>query len=175
MTSTQPRGEAGTDGTGADEAWTAPGTGRDRAVAGMLMVLGQHQRVSEQNAALGTADLRLLWMFADRRPRTLREISETLRLEQSTVNRQVHVALAEGILRRYREPGRAAWLIEPTDDGLRTFETDIVSALGAFEQGLAALGDDGAGQFLELLEGFVTAYGAAVQERRPGTASSADA
>ncbi len=140
--------------------WTAPGTGRGRAIATALARLDRSRRVAEQSVTLGVADIRLLWMFTDGRPRTLRQIAETLGLEQSTVNRQVNGALAEGILRRYREPGRSAWLVEATDAGMRTFEADVASSFGAYERALADLGED-ADRFVELLERYGRSFGEA--------------
>ncbi|MFD6137837.1 MarR family winged helix-turn-helix transcriptional regulator, partial [Isoptericola sp. NPDC060257] len=94
----------------------------DRRVAGLLFRLDLHRRLAEHRSPLGTADGRLLWLLSDGRPRTLREIAEALRLEQSTVNRQVNGALAAGLLRRFTAPGRSARLLEPTEEGLARFE-----------------------------------------------------
>lgn len=135
----------------------------ERRVASLLFRLDLHRRLAEHRSPLGTADGRLLWLLSDGRPRTLREIAEALRLEQSTVNRQVNGALAAGLLRRFTEPGRSARLIEPTPEGAATFERATDLALGAFADGLAALGDE-AGEFLDLLERFAGAYGDAVRE-----------
>ena len=106
---------------------------------------------------LGTADLRILWMFADRRPRTLKEIAAELRLEQSTVNRQINAAMAEGLLRRSRRPGSSAHEISRTTKGERIFEDDVAKALTAFASGLDALGDR-VDDFLEDFTRFVAAY-----------------
>ncbi len=137
---------------------------RDRALASLLVRLDVHRRLAEQHSPLGAADARLLWLLSDRQPRTLREIAAALRLEQSTVNRQVNGALAAGLVRRLTEPGRPARLIEPTDEGIAAFESATAIALGGYDDGLAALGDDDAARFLELLERFVQAYGDAVRE-----------
>jgi len=134
----------------------------DRRVAWLLTLVRRHQHVAEQQLTLNGADLRLLWLLSDAGPRTLREIADELALEQSTVNRQVNVALATGLLRRYEEPGRNARLIEPSAEGREAFERDIATALSAYEGALQALGDD-VEDFLTLLERFTHAYGAAVQ------------
>ena len=143
----------------------APPTGsrsRDRALASLLYRLDLHRRLAEQRSPLGTADGRLLWLMSDRRPRTLREISSALGLEQSTVNRQVNAAIDAGLLRRFAEAGRPARLIEPTAAGIEAFENATALALGAYDDALATLGDE-SGAFLELLERFVGAYGEAVR------------
>ncbi len=134
----------------------------DRRVAGLLFRLDLHRRLAEQRSPLGTADGRLLWLLSDGRPRTLREISDALRLEQSTVNRQVNAALAAGLLHRSTAPGRSARLHEPTEEGRARFEEATSLALGAYADGLAALGDDAA-SFLDQLERFAHAYGEAVR------------
>ncbi|MGW8564898.1 MarR family winged helix-turn-helix transcriptional regulator [Isoptericola sp. NPDC055881] len=136
--------------------------GDDRRAAGLLVQLEVHRRMAEHRSSLGVADGRLLWLLSDGRPRTLREIGDALRLEQSTVNRQVNGALAAGLLRRIAEPGRSARLVEPTDEGLTAYESATATALGEFEAGLAALGAE-AGTFLDLLDRFVDAYGDAVR------------
>ncbi|MCZ2262101.1 MULTISPECIES: MarR family winged helix-turn-helix transcriptional regulator [unclassified Isoptericola] len=135
----------------------------DRRVAGLLFRLDLHRRLAEHRSPLGTADGRLLWLLSDGRPRTLREIAEALRLEQSTVNRQVNGALAAGLLRRFTAPGRSARLLEPTEEGLARFEEATGRALGAYADGLAVLGAD-VGAFLDQLERFADAYGDAVRE-----------
>ncbi|MFI2104431.1 MarR family winged helix-turn-helix transcriptional regulator [Isoptericola sp. NPDC019693] len=135
----------------------------ERRVAGLLFRLDLHRRLAEHRSPLGTADGRLLWLLSDGRPRTLREIAEALRLEQSTVNRQVNGALAAGLLHRFTEPGRPARLHAPTEEGVALFERATDQALAAYGDGLAALGDD-AGMFLDLLDRFAAAYGGAVRE-----------
>ncbi|MFE5335087.1 MarR family winged helix-turn-helix transcriptional regulator [Isoptericola sp. NPDC056573] len=135
----------------------------DRRVASLLARLDVYRRLAEHRSAIGVADGRLLWLLSDGRPRTLREIAEALRLEQSTVNRQVNGALAAGLLRRFTEAGRSARLVEPTEEGRARFEEATSQALGAYADGLAALGDD-VDTFLELFARFADAYGDAVRE-----------
>ncbi|SKC60436.1 MarR family winged helix-turn-helix transcriptional regulator [Krasilnikoviella flava] len=142
---------------------TGPGLAPDRRIAALLARLDVHRRLAEHRSVIGVADGRLLWLLSDGRPRTLREIADSLRLEQSTVNRQVNGALAAGLLRRFTEPGRSARLVEPTAEGLALFETATGQALGAYSDGLAVLGDD-VETFLELLGRFADAYGDAVRE-----------
>ncbi|GAA1723825.1 hypothetical protein GCM10009809_19540 [Isoptericola hypogeus] len=138
----------------------------DRRLASLLYRLDLHRRLAEHRSPLGTADGRLLWLLADRGPSTLREISDALGLEQSTVNRQVNAALDAGLLRRFTEPGRSARVIEPTEQGTAAFEDATTTALDAYGDGLRVLGDDTA-EFLEQLGRFVDAYGEAVRGGRP--------
>ncbi|MFJ9391701.1 MarR family winged helix-turn-helix transcriptional regulator [Nocardioides sp. NPDC101246] len=135
----------------------------DRRLASLVGRLEVHRRLAEDRSALNQADGRLLWFLSDGRPRTLREIADGLNLEQSTVNRQVNAALSAGHLRRFAEQGRSARLIEPTEEGLAVYEAASARALGAYADGLAALGEESE-KFLELLERFVGVYGEAVRE-----------
>lgn len=138
---------------------------QDREVASLLSSLQRVRRVTEQHASLNAADGRLMWLFSDRQPRTLRQIAESLDLEQSTVNRQVNAALAAGLLSRNRESGRAAWLFEATASGLERFERDLAVHLDLLDQALANLPADDRGRFLELLGAFVDGYGDAVRRQ----------
>lgn len=107
---------------------------------------------------LGTAALRLLWLFADGRARTLKEIAAELSLEQSTVNRQVNAALDSGLLERMRRSGGNAYEFDRTAEGRRVFEEDTGRSLGAYATALEAMGDDDAERLLQLAERFVEHY-----------------
>lgn len=134
----------------------------DRKVAALISRLDRAQREQSRTMELGTADLRILWMFADGKSRTLKEIAAELSLEQSTVNRQINAAMAEGLLQRSRRSGDSAHEISRTEKGARIFEDDVVTALTAFASGLDALGDR-VDDFLEDFTRFVAAYGSAVR------------
>jgi DNA-binding MarR family transcriptional regulator len=123
------------------------------------------RRAVRQDARLGEADQRLMWLLSSRGPSTLRDIAEALGLEQSTVNRQVNAALREGLLTRDREPGRTAWTFTVTDEGLSLFQHDLELALGAYEAGLAGLSERDRATLVRLLGRFVSQYEEALQER----------
>ena len=129
-------------------------------LARALARLDRAQRASEAGSRLGVADGRLLWLFSDRVPRTLRQVSEDLGLEQSTVNRQVNAALTAGLLRRFRAEGRHAHLVEATEDGLERFSRDLDQHLGLMDAALAALPEADRAGFPDLLAAFVDAYAA---------------
>ena len=141
-------------------------------LAAALGRLDRAQRAAEARAVLGVAEGRLLWLFSDREPRTLRQVSQELGLEQSTVNRQVNAALASGLLRRFRPTGGPAYLVEATQDGLERFERDLERHLRLMDAALAALPDDAQADFPALLLTFVQAYTdeatAALVEDAPG-------
>ncbi|MFC8730884.1 MarR family winged helix-turn-helix transcriptional regulator [Luteimicrobium sp. NPDC057192] len=140
-----------------------PGT----RVASALFHLDQHRRAVENHGPLNVADGRLLWLFSDRTPRTLRQIADELNLEQSTVNRQVNGAHQAGLLDRQRDPDRGAYVFQASEAGLARFEEAVASSLGQYDDALAALGPGEAAQLVELLGKFVTAYGEVVEGSAP--------
>lgn len=147
------------------EEWASPVAADlpdDRRVAALITHLDRARRMQSSQMALGTADLRILWMFADDQPRTLKEIAAELSLEQSTVNRQINAAMAEGLLQRSRRPGSPAHEISRTEKGVEVFEADVAKSLTAFTSGLDALGDRVDG-FLADFTRFVEAYDSALR------------
>lgn len=137
---------------------------RDRRMARLLMLARRHQRFANDQSNVRSADMRLLWLLNDSRPRTLREISDALGLEQSTVNRQVAAAQSHGLVKRIRDTGAPAQVIEATHHGLTAFESALAVQLRNLEAGLRALGDVDAEKLLTLLDRFVTAYGEAAHD-----------
>jgi DNA-binding MarR family transcriptional regulator len=129
-------------------------------LASLLHHLDRHRRALESTAALGTAELRLLWLLSDGRSRTLRDIADDLHLEQSTVNRQVNAALAAGRLQRVREGG--AYRFSPTASGAAAFERETAAALQMYAEVLDRMGP-AAGTLLAVLGEFVDRYGEAVE------------
>lgn len=133
----------------------------DRRVADLIVRLDAARRAHGHQMDLGTADLRILWMFSDNRARTLKEIAEELRLEQSTVNRQINAALNAGLLRRDRRVGSTAHEFSASAEGEQAFEADVAKFMAAYHSGLEALGPD-VEDFLAGFSRFVQAYGRAV-------------
>jgi len=131
------------------------------AAASQFARLEVHRRVVEQRSRIGTADGRLLWLLSNSAPLTLREIGEELRLEQSTVNRQVHAALDAGYVERAESAGRARRFTS-TATGRELYRASSALTLGAYASGLEALGEH-AEAFLGMLETFVSSFGEAVQ------------
>lgn len=146
--------------TGGECAPAEDGAEREprRDVARLLSLLDRHRRLHRQQRALGDADLRILWLFADGRARTLREIADALHLEQSTVNRQVNAAVTEGLLERSREHGGQAYLFQRTAKGYRLFEADVAASLDGYDEALTALGAADAAAFVDLLDRFTESY-----------------
>ncbi|QCX26317.1 MarR family winged helix-turn-helix transcriptional regulator [Nocardioides jishulii] len=120
--------------------------------------LGRASRLAEAHDAMGTAERRLLWLLSDDQPRTMREVSEELLLEQSTVNRQVNAALAAGLVERRVEPGEQARRVALTEKGLREFAADVEKGARRFRVALEAVPADRVEEFTEMLLAFATAY-----------------
>lgn len=127
-------------------------------MAELVTRLERQRRAMEQQTQLGAADQRLLWMFSDEEPRTLREIAEELGLEQSTVNRQVNAARQAGLVERSRESGQTAALYRATTQGLDLFHEGLDRALDMFGIGLAAVDATERQALLHQLEAFVEAF-----------------
>lgn len=140
------------------DRWLGEDAPRERRLAALLSRLDRQRHVQEATMRLGTADLRLLWLFADGRARALKEIAAELQLEQSTVNRQVNAALGSGLLERMRRRGGVAYEFDRTEEGRRVFEEDTDRSLGAYAAALDAMGDRDAEKFLGLAQTFLDHY-----------------
>ncbi|MGP9746558.1 MarR family winged helix-turn-helix transcriptional regulator [Brachybacterium sp. AOP29-B2-41] len=135
---------------------------RGRHLAGLFWKLDRHRREHEQAMSLGTADLRILWLFSDNASRTLKDVAHELGLEQSTVNRQMNAVVAEGLLDRKREAGDTAYRFARTAAGRDAFEADLAISLNGYEAALGAMSEEDAETFLRLMDLYLGAYGAAV-------------
>ncbi len=124
--------------------------------------LDRTARVVEGTLHLGTADMRLMWLLADGEPRTMKEISQQLLLEASTVNRQVNAALKSGLVERCDREG-AARPIRASAEGERQFTEDVTRAMSLMEAGLAAVPPEEVPSFLANLTRFTEAYRAAAE------------
>ncbi|WP_313408213.1 MarR family transcriptional regulator [Aeromicrobium sp.] len=137
----------------ANPAWSAL-TSISRLERGQRAVVGPR----------GHADQRLLWMFSDGRPRTLREIAEELGLEQSTVNRQANAALKAGLLERSREPGQNAWHFVANETALADFARDLDRHLALLNRAVEAIPPADRARFLEQFGTFAAAFAEAASE-----------
>ncbi|MFT4229117.1 MAG: MarR family transcriptional regulator [Microbacterium sp.] len=137
-----------------------------RRLAGLLSTLDGARRILSQRATLGTADMRLLWLFTGGESYSLRQIAERLGLEQSTVNRQVNAAVAAGLLVKTRGGARGSYSFTSSPMGVREFERTLDATLSVYRSALSALGDEQE-RFLALVADFVDAYCGAVAEDFP--------
>lgn len=145
---------------GQDHDWDAP-LPPDQEVARQFLRIDRLRRTMMSRGVLHAADMRLLWLLTSGPPLTLREIAETLSLEQSTVNRQVNAAIRAGLVERFSQPGQSARVVAPSEEGRRRFAADIRRSLEMYTAGMAALGDE-ADTFVRLMCQFTEAYGEAV-------------
>ncbi len=129
-----------------------------------LARLERGRRAVDGRARLGTADLRLIWLLVEEGPRTMKEISHDLGLEQSTVNRQVNAALKAGYLEPVEKVGRGARTLAPTDEGHDLFASDMRLVMAVLEEALAAVPEDEANRFMENLVTFSAAYHRAAEQ-----------
>lgn len=93
-------------------------------LADELMRLSQRRTTTYPGSVLDTSAFRILWLLSEGRPRTLKELSEELQLEQSTVNRQVNAAIKHGLVERAENADAAGWLHRPTDAGRAAYQHD---------------------------------------------------
>lgn len=139
------------------------GLSADREVASLLNRLEQSRRSASANAKLGAADARILWLLSGGEEYTLRDISDKLNLEQSTVNRQVNAAVKAGYVERKRSRARAAWVFTPSAEGKEKFDADLEMHLGFYDRGLAELDEAEQRAFIDLLGRVVGGYEAGIR------------
>lgn len=132
------------------------------------------RRDAEAGQHLGLAMGRLLWLFSDGETRTLREVTQTLGLEQSTVNRQMNAAMGAGLLLRSRREGVATYLFEASEEGIAQFRADLVRQLGLHRSALDVLPDGERTTFVRHLAAYVQAYGEAARTASPPESETTD-
>ena len=92
-------------------------------------IVDELQRMNRRKAStffgaiLEASAFNILWRLWEG-PRTLRELSVELELEQSTVNRQVNAAINHGYVERFAVEGSASKLLRPTEAGYVAFQHD---------------------------------------------------
>ncbi|EGD53724.1 MarR family winged helix-turn-helix transcriptional regulator [Gordonia neofelifaecis] len=95
-----------------------------RDVVEELLRMRRARAEIDPKAILEASAFHILWLLSDGRARTLRELSEDLDLEQSTVNRQVNAAIKRGYLERFEVAGQISRMHRPTEAGVEAFEHD---------------------------------------------------
>lgn len=100
----------------------------------------------------------IMLVLADDRPRTLRNLADQLRLEQSTVNRQVNAAIKHGFLERFDVEGSLSRMIRPTDAGWEAFRHDGMLRVHRLERVFADLSPGDPDALLRELRAFNEAY-----------------
>lgn len=127
-----------------------------------------HRRKSEHHAdaILETSAFAILLVLSDGRPRTLRELTDELELEQSTINRQVNAAIKHGYLERFEVEGSLSRLIQPTEHGRSTFTHDGMLRVGRLKQVFADLAPGTPESLLAELRAFNEAYDRTLRAER---------
>ena len=131
---------------------------RSRRLASMFWKLDRLRHKQEQTMSLTSASIRILWLLSDGTPRSLKEISHQLRLEQSTANRQVNDALSHGLVERDREASNSPYLFTRSEAGRTAYESNIAISLSSYREALESLGESDAEAFLNLLDRYLTAF-----------------
>lgn len=112
----------GGDGPGEDASvWPSP---MFRDLTDELQRLSRRKSKEYDGSILEASAFAILWILYDGAPRTLRDLTEELGLEQSTVNRQVNAAIRQGYLQRYEVVGSVSKMLRPTDKGREAFAHD---------------------------------------------------
>lgn len=132
------------------------------ALGGELLRLQRRRTSVYEGVVLDNSAFRLLWVLSDGTPRTLRQLSECLDLEQSTVNRQVNAAISAGYLERYAVDGSPSKLVRPSPTGEAAFAHDGKIRGDLISRALADLGDERAARLVEDLRDFNDAWDVAL-------------
>jgi DNA-binding MarR family transcriptional regulator len=128
-----------------------------------LVRVNRRKNLVPPGARLEVSAFRLLWVLSDGEPRTLRELSAALDLEQSTVNRQVHAALDAGLVERFDAEGRAGKLVRPTAAGTEAYEHDGLLRARRLSAALDRLGPDRVHRLTADLGAFNDAFDAVLE------------
>ncbi|EON32672.1 MULTISPECIES: MarR family winged helix-turn-helix transcriptional regulator [Gordonia] len=143
-----------------------------RDLAQELLRMSRRRSLVHPAAGLERSAFAILWVLSDGRPRTLRELTAELGLEQSTVNRQVNAAIKHGYVERFEVENSLSKLIRPTEEGSKAFRRDGLLRAQRLEQVFADL-DPGTPQaLLHELRAFNDAYERT--QHRHGTTDSVD-
>lgn len=127
-------------------------------LAGELMRASRRRHANVADTVLDMSAFKLLWILADDRPRTLREIADELNLELSTINRQVNAAVRAGLLERFSVPDGPSRPVRATAEGKRLYEHDSAVHADLYRSVLAEMGADAARDLARGLRAFNDAY-----------------
>ena len=111
-----------------------------RELGDELMRLTRRRTQHYPGSQLDTSAFRLLWLLTEGPPRTLRELSDELQLDQSTVNRQVNAAIKHGLVERYAVPDSPSRPLRPTEVGRAAYVHDAALRAEVYHQVLDELG-----------------------------------
>ena len=127
-------------------------------LANELLRFSKRRHGSVEGTELESSAFKLLWLLSDGEPRTLREISDELDLDLSTINRQVNAAVRAGLLERFAVPGSPSRPVRPTAEGRRLYDHDSAVHADLLRSVLAEMGADQARDLIRGLGAFNDAY-----------------
>lgn len=133
------------------------------ALADELLRMQRRRRHVYDDVICENSAFRLLWVLDDGEPRTLRQLSLDLDLEQSTVNRQVNAAIAAGWLERFEVEGSASRLVRPTSAGAEAYRHDGLIRAGAIRAALDEIGPEQAAALIDGLRALNDAWDAVLE------------
>lgn len=129
-----------------------------RELADELMRISRRRHANVDGTELDMSAFKLLWILADDRPRTLREIADELELELSTINRQVNAAVRAGLLERFSVPEGPSKPVRPTAEGRRLYQHDSAIHADLYRSVIAEMGAESARDLTRGLRAFNEAY-----------------
>lgn len=122
-----------------------------RALGDELIRMTARRTTAYAGSVLDGSAFRILRLLEESGPRTLRDLSEELQLERSTVNRQVNAAIGHGYVERVSATGRSAGLVRPTAEGRAAYLHDGRLRGEVYNRALDELGPDRAAAMVESL------------------------
>ncbi|MBD0863603.1 MarR family transcriptional regulator [Gordonia sp. zg691] len=129
-----------------------------RDLAQELLRMSRRKGLVHPAVGLERSAFAILWVLSDGRPRTLRELTAALGLEQSTVNRQVNAAIKNGYVERFEVENSLSKMIRPTEEGAAAFRRDGLLRAERLEQVFADLEPGTPEALLHQLRAFNDAY-----------------
>ena len=104
--------------------------------------LRRHRWELDPRLTLSVSAYRILWALETHGPTTLRDLTDVLGLERSTVNRQVNAALTDGWLVRSSSERGGAHVLDASDAGREAFAHDRGVMADKFTAVVDALGPE---------------------------------
>ncbi|WP_439030126.1 MarR family winged helix-turn-helix transcriptional regulator [Gordonia terrae] len=147
--------DPGNHASGDHAPWQSP---VHRDLAQELLRMSRRRSLVHPGVGLERSAFAILWVLSDGRPRTLRELTVDLGLEQSTVNRQVNAAIKHGYVERFEVEDSLSKMIRPTEAGSEAFRREGLLRAERLEQVFADLDPGTPEALLRELRAFNDAY-----------------
>lgn len=125
-----------------------------RALGQEVLRLSARRFTALPGTLLESSAFRILWRLDECGPLTLRELSEQLQLDQSTINRQVNSALKQGLVERVTVPGRAGNPVRTTQAGQAAYRHDGLLRGDVMGRAIVDLGPERAEDMVAALRAF---------------------